>query len=67
MNTKLKQIIQWIELNEKKYQKLKARLQEINDLNSANSLLNWDMSTYMPPGGAPARGRQQATIGRIAH
>jgi carboxypeptidase Taq len=52
---------------EKKYQKLKARLQEINDLNSANSLLNWDMSTYMPPGGAPARGRQQATIGRIAH
>ena len=52
---------------EKKYQKLKTRLQEINDLNSANALLNWDMSTYMPPGGAAARGRQQATIGRIAH
>ncbi len=52
---------------EKKYQKLKTRLQEINDLNSANALLNWDMSTYMPPGGAPARGRQQATIGRLAH
>ncbi len=52
---------------EKKYQELKARLQEINDLNSATALLNWDQSTYMPPGGAAARGRQQATIGRIAH
>ncbi len=52
---------------EKKYQELKSRLQEINDLNSANALLNWDQSTYMPPGGAAARGRQQATIGRIAH
>ncbi len=51
----------------KKYQELKTRLQEINDLNSANALLNWDQSTYMPPGGAAARGRQQATIGRIAH
>ncbi|MEZ4591946.1 MAG: carboxypeptidase M32 [Chloroflexota bacterium] len=52
---------------EKKYQKLKARLQEISDLNSVNALLGWDQSTYMPPGGAPARGRQQAIIGRIAH
>ncbi|MCB8925454.1 MAG: carboxypeptidase M32 [Ardenticatenaceae bacterium] len=52
---------------EKKYQKLKARLQEINDLNSVNALLNWDQSTYMPPGGAAARGRQQAVIGRLAH
>ncbi|MCB8942030.1 MAG: carboxypeptidase M32 [Ardenticatenaceae bacterium] len=52
---------------EKKYQKLKARLQEISDLNSINALLGWDQSTYMPPGGAPARGRQQAIVGRIAH
>ena len=52
---------------EKKYQELKQRLLEINDLNSVNALLNWDQSTYMPPGGAAARGRQQATIGRIAH
>lgn len=52
---------------EKKYQKLKVRLQEIDDLNAVNALLAWDQSTYMPPGGAPARGRQQATIGRIAH
>src|SRR5688572_9454342 len=33
----------------------------------ANALLNWDQSTYMPPGGAAARGRQMATIGKIAH
>ncbi|MCP4422548.1 MAG: carboxypeptidase M32, partial [Chloroflexi bacterium] len=52
---------------EKKYQALKIRLQEIDDLNSANALLNWDQSTYMPAGGAAARGRQSATLGRIAH
>ena len=46
---------------------LKTRLLEVNDLNSANALLNWDQSTYMPPGGAAARGRQQATLARLAH
>ena len=46
---------------------LKARLIEINDLNSAASLLSWDLATYMPPGGAPARGRQLATLSRLAH
>lgn len=46
---------------------LKTRLAEINDLESANALLTWDQSTYMPQGGAVARGRQSATIGRIAH
>jgi carboxypeptidase Taq len=33
----------------------------------ANAVLGWDQTTYMPAGGAPARGRQQATLGRIAH
>ncbi|HNB53095.1 MAG TPA: carboxypeptidase M32, partial [Anaerolineales bacterium] len=28
---------------------------------------NWDQTTYMPVGGAPARGRQMATLARIAH
>lgn len=46
---------------------LKDRLAEIDDLNSASSLLFWDQSTYMPPGGAHARGRQLATLGRLAH
>lgn len=52
---------------EKKLKELKARLQEVNDLNSAAALLNWDQATYMPPGGAAARGRQMATLGRLAH
>ncbi len=50
-----------------KIQELKTRLQEVNDLNSASSLLNWDQATYMPAGGAVARGRQIATLSRIAH
>ncbi|MCA9924251.1 MAG: carboxypeptidase M32 [Anaerolineales bacterium] len=40
---------------------------EINDLSSAAALLGWDQTTYMPAGGAAARGRQLATLGRIAH
>jgi carboxypeptidase Taq len=46
---------------------LKTRLLEIDDLNSAAGLLRWDQTTYMPPGGAPARGRQLATLSRLAH
>jgi carboxypeptidase Taq len=46
---------------------LKTRLREIDDLRSAAALLEWDQSTYMPPGGAAARGRQVATLGRLAH
>lgn len=52
---------------ETKLQELETRLAEINDLESAAALLSWDQSTYMPPGGAPARGRQLATLGRLAH
>ncbi|MBI1928601.1 carboxypeptidase M32 [Candidatus Poribacteria bacterium] len=52
---------------EAKLQKLKTRLIEIDDLGSAAALLHWDQSTYMPPGGAPARARQLATLGRLAH
>ena len=50
-----------------KLDELKRRLAEVNDLESAASVLYWDQSTYMPPGGAPARGRQLGTLGRIAH
>ena len=46
---------------------LKMRLMEISDIRSANALLAWDQATYMPQGGAEARGRQSATLGRIAH
>lgn len=46
---------------------LKRRLMEVSDLNAVSALMNWDQSTYMPPGGAAARGRQAATLGRLAH
>jgi len=46
---------------------LKSRLRVVNDLESAASLLRWDQTTYMPPGGAEARGRQIATLSRLAH
>jgi carboxypeptidase Taq len=52
---------------ENKLEEVKARLTEIDDLQSASALLGWDQNTYMPPGGAPARGRQIATLQRLAH
>ena len=46
---------------------LKHRLSEIYDLNAAESVLFWDEATYMPTGGAVARGRQAAMLKRLAH
>jgi len=46
---------------------LKERLAEVNDLASAAELLMWDQQTLMPSGGAEARGRQIATLQRLAH
>ena len=46
---------------------LKTRLAEVDDLNHAADVLRWDQTTYMPPGGAEARGRQIATLTRLAH
>src|SRR3989304_8430721 len=51
---------------ENKYQELKARLLEINNIESAGGVLMWDQATYMPPGGGEARGRQIATLTHIA-
>ena len=52
---------------EAKLEELKARLGEISDLRSTASLVRWDQSTYMPPGGARAHGRQFGTLQRVAH
>ncbi len=46
---------------------LLTRLHEIDDLSAAAAVLNWDQSTYMPPGGAAARARQSATLRTLAH
>ena len=50
----------------REFKELKRRLAEISDLELVISLLNWDQSTYMPPGGGPARGRQMATLARLS-
>ena len=50
-----------------KFERLKMLLCEVSDIESASAVLYWDQSTYMPPGGAAARGRQRATLDRIAH
>ena len=52
---------------EKRLAELKARLREISDLEAVAGLLAWDQSTYLPRGAAQARGRQMATLSRLAH
>jgi len=49
------------------FDELLHRVYEIQDLNAAASILSWDHSTYMPPGGAQARAEQLATLQRLAH
>jgi len=45
---------------------LQERIGVINDLLTTVNLLVWDARTMMPPGGAAARGRQIATLNRLA-
>jgi carboxypeptidase Taq len=52
---------------EKKLEQLRAILADISDLTYAAALLGWDQQTYMPPGGAEARGNQLALLGRLVH
>ncbi|MEZ4770743.1 MAG: carboxypeptidase M32 [Caldilineales bacterium] len=49
-----------------KLQELKSRLREASDYSSAASVLYWDQTTYMPSGGAEARGRQIAALQKLA-
>jgi carboxypeptidase Taq len=53
-------------MNEK-LAELKKHLAEISDLQSLSALAHWDQATYMPAGGAPARGRQIALLDGMAH
>src|SRR5438874_1653410 len=46
---------------------LKQRLRTIEDLHDAQKVLVWDQATYMPPGGAEARGRQLGLLSTLAH
>jgi len=46
---------------------LKERLGKLTDLRRTGGLLVWDMTVFMPPGGAPTRAAQLATIEQIIH
>jgi carboxypeptidase Taq len=46
---------------------LRDRLAELSDLAALGRLAGWDQRTMMPPGGAPARAHQLATLERIVH
>ena len=52
---------------EDRLQKLKELLSEIDDLNKAVAVLEWDQQTYMPLAGVEARAKQLATLQKIAH
>src|SRR5919106_838698 len=49
------------------FERLRARLAEIQDLRRAAAILSWDQQTMMPSQGAAGRAEQLATIGRMAH
>lgn len=49
------------------FAELKQRLKTIEDLRNAEKLLVWDQATYMPSGGAEARGRQLGLLSSLAH
>jgi carboxypeptidase Taq len=54
-------------MSEERFDELRRRLGEIEDLRKARQLLQWDLETMMPPGGAEVRAEQLGTLARIAH
>ncbi len=48
------------------YQNLSAHIAEYHDLLCTLNTLKWDMRTMMPAGGAASRGRQLATLTKLA-
>ena len=46
---------------------LKERLAKLTDLRRTEGLLVWDMQVFMPPGGAPTRAAQLATLEELVH
>lgn len=52
---------------QEKWQSLRERLAQVQNLHYASGLLGWDQQTYMPPRGAQVRAEQLATLDRMAH
>ncbi len=46
---------------------LKTRLADINALNAAITIMDWDQQTYMPKGGGHARAEHIGILSRMAH
>jgi len=46
---------------------LKGRLYDINALNAAQAVMDWDHQCYMPTGGAEARAEHGAILSRMSH
>jgi carboxypeptidase Taq len=57
--------MQTLQKTHPKLQELKTLLTEVDDIYSAASLLYWDQATYMPPGGAAARGVKWLLCNRL--
>lgn len=53
--------------NNKTWERLLPRVQELADLGGAIGLAHWDQEVMMPPKGGPARARTLATLQAIAH
>ena len=49
------------------YTRLEQRFKRLNALKEAAGVLQWDMSTMMPAGGAAARGEQLAALEVTCH
>ena len=49
------------------YAALVEHLGDVESLGRIENVLGWDQQVNMPPGGAPARARQLATLARIRH
>lgn len=49
------------------YDRLIDRFARIATINECASMLGWDASAMMPPGGGAARGDQLAVLAGIAH
>jgi carboxypeptidase Taq len=54
-------------MSEAKFEELRTRLAEVNDLGRTMALLGWDQQVMMPRGAAASRAEMMATVGRIAH
>jgi len=52
---------------EQQLAELKERLGQLTDLRRTEGLLVWDMTVFMPPGGAATRAAQLATLEGIIH